>query len=294
VTGENTAAVVLVVGGGWDGLEDGPLSVGCAICLRLARDAYQVVVFDLEDENAERTIARMRDEGLDAYKIVGDTAVQEDCMRAVDEVVERYGRVDHVINNVGIGVLRQHEPGTQAYVDRIVAVNFTGPMLMVSAATPHLPERGSIVNVSSVYGGVDPRPDAYGITKRAESLVLTPSMAVELAPKGIRVNCVTAGYIWNAVTAGTQSTQGSPDESLEEYRRGRAQTLNAFKREGGPVDVANAVAFFVSDEAWWITGQDLIVDGGYSLLNYWDTTSYAERAAESRARGKQREKGVSR
>ena len=135
-TEEQTAPVVLVVGGGWDGAEDGPLSVGCAICLRLARDGYRVVVFDLEDENAEQTIVRMRAEGLEGYKIVGDTAMQEDCKGAVDEVVERFGRLDHVINNVGIGVLRQHEPGTQAYIDRIVAVNFTGPMLMVAAAAP--------------------------------------------------------------------------------------------------------------------------------------------------------------
>src|SRR5215510_8920431 len=99
---ESTSPVALVVGGGWDGAEDGPLSVGCAICLRLARDGHRVVVFDLEDENAERTVTRMREEGLDGYKIVGDTAFQEDCEGAVAEVVERFGRLDHVINNVGI------------------------------------------------------------------------------------------------------------------------------------------------------------------------------------------------
>lgn len=282
-TGRLSGKVGLVVGGGWSGPEDFPLSVGCEISQRLAREGCHVAVLDIEDQNAERTLARISEKGGSAFKIVADTAVQADCKRAVAEVVDRYGQLDILVNNVGLGLTPGYEPGSDAAFERIMAVNFTGLMLMVRHAVPHMPRGGSIVNVGSVFGAIDPIPGAYGISKRAMSLVLTPTFAAEFATQGIRVNCVSAGYIWNAVTRGTKSTQGKPDESLEEFRRGRSETLNALKIEGDGQDIASAVAFLASDEARWITGQDLMVDGGYSLLNFWDTTPYAKRAAAAAA-----------
>jgi NAD(P)-dependent dehydrogenase (short-subunit alcohol dehydrogenase family) len=98
-------------------------------------------------------------------------------------------------------------------------------------------------------------------------------MANLYAPKGIRVNCVTVGYLWNAITQEAKEWQ-APDVSMEDYRRGRAEALNALQEEGDAWDVANAIAFFASDESRWITGQDLVVDGGYCVMNVFEHTEY--------------------
>jgi NAD(P)-dependent dehydrogenase (short-subunit alcohol dehydrogenase family) len=87
------------------------------------------------------------------------------------------------------------------------------------------------------------------------------------------VNCVTVGYVWNAVTQVAKAWQ-APEQTMEEYRHGRAEELSALQIEGDGWDVARAVAFLASDEARWITGQDLAVDGGYSMLGVFDHTTF--------------------
>jgi NAD(P)-dependent dehydrogenase (short-subunit alcohol dehydrogenase family) len=270
--------VALVVGGGWSGPEDGALSVGCAISQHFVREGARVAVMDIDESNADRTIKRIRSEGGDALKVVADTADKDDCRRAVDETVGHFGQLDCVVNNVGLGLLpAEVDPTSDAAFERVLAVNFTGLILMVREAARHLPRGGAIVNVGSVFGAIDPIPGAYGISKRAESLVLTPTFAAEYAPRGIRVNCVSIGYIWNAVTQATKAVQGRADETLEEFRRGRPANLTALNIEGDGWDVAKAVEFLASDDARFITGQDLMVEGGYSLLNVWDHTPYGRR-----------------
>lgn len=271
--GRLTGKVALVVGGGWSGPDDFAIGIGGAICQHLAREGCRVVVLDIDEANAERTLAPIRNEGGDAFPIVADTAVERDCERAVREVVDRCGQLDLLINNVGIGSAPGYEPGSDEEFTRIIDVNFTGELLMAKHAVAQMPRGGAIVNVSSVFGAIDPIPGAYALSKRAVSLVLTPTLAAQYAPLGVRVNCVTVGYVWNAVTQQVHSRQ-APHQTMEEYRRGRAEGLNALQLEGDGWDVAKAVAFFASDDARWITGQDLVVDGGYSLLNVFDMSPY--------------------
>jgi NAD(P)-dependent dehydrogenase (short-subunit alcohol dehydrogenase family) len=272
-TGRLAGKVALVVGGGWGGPDDYAIGLGGAICQNFTREGARVAVLDIADENAERTLAPILAEGGDAFKIVADTAVDADCERSVDEVIRRYGRLDILVNNVGTGTAPGTEPGSDAEYDRIMAVNFTGEVLMCKNAVPKMPRGGSIVNVGSVFGAIDPIPGPYAISKRGVALVLTPTLAAQYAPNGIRVNCVSAGYVWNAVTQLVRDRQ-DPDSSMEEYREGRAKALNALQIEGDGWDVAKAVTFLASDDARWITGQDLICDGGYGLLNVFDMSPY--------------------
>jgi NAD(P)-dependent dehydrogenase (short-subunit alcohol dehydrogenase family) len=272
-SGRFTGKVALVVGGGWGGPDDFAIGIGGAICQLLAREGCRVAVLDIDKDNADRTLRPIASEGGDAFVIVADTAREADCKRAVDEVVARYGQLDILINNVGIGTAAGYERGSVEELDRILAVNFTGEILMARHAVEKMPRGGAIVNVGSVFGAIDPIPGAYALSKRAVSLVTTPTLAAQYAPQGIRVNCVTAGYVWNAVTQQVQNRQ-APGSTMDEYRQGRTRELNALGIEGDGWDVAKAVAFLASDEARWITGQDLIVDGGYGLLSVFDVSPY--------------------
>lgn len=270
--------VVLVVGGGWSGPDDFAIGVGGAISQHLTREGARVAVLDIDDSNAERTLAPIREEEGDAIKIIADTAVEAECKRALEEVIDRYGQLDILINNVGIGFVPGVERGSDEEFERIIAVNFDGLIFMSKHAVPLMPRGGAIVNVGSVFGAIDPIPGAYAISKRAAALVLTPTLAAEYAPRGIRVNCVSAGYIWNAVTQQVHSLQ-APDLSMDEYRRGRSEALNALQIEGDAWDVAKAVGFLAGDDARWITGQDLVVDGGYSVMNVFDASRYGRSLA---------------
>lgn len=273
--------VALVVGGGWSGPDDYAIGIGGAVCQHLARAGARVAVLDIEDANAERTLAPILKEGGDAFKIVADTASDADCKRAVDETVARYGQLDILINNVGTGIAPGCEPGSDEEFDRLMAVNFRGEVLMAKHAVPHMPRGGAIVNVGSVFGATDPIPGGYAVSKRAVSLVLTPTLAAQYAPQGIRVNCVSVGYVWNAVTQLVQDRQ-APGSTMEDYRKGRTAELTALGVEGDAWDVANAVVFLASDKARWITGQDLMVDGGYGVLNVFDRSPYGRNLATTR------------
>jgi NAD(P)-dependent dehydrogenase (short-subunit alcohol dehydrogenase family) len=274
--------VALVAGGGWGGPDDYAIGIGGAICQHLTRAGVRVAVLDIADANAERTLAPIRKEGGDAMKVIADTAIEADCQRAVGEVIAQYGRLDVLINNVGPGSAPGYERGSEAEFDRLMAINFRGEFFMAKHAVPHMPRGGAIVNVGSVMGAIDPVPGAYGVSKRAVSLVATPALAAQYAPLGIRVNCVSVGFVWNALTQSARALQ-APDLTVEEYRKGRAEALTALRVEGDGWDVAHAVAFLASDQARWITGQDLIVDGGYGLLDVFGMSSFGRNFGASQA-----------
>ena len=278
--GRFAGKVALVVGGGWEGPDDAPLGIGAAISQLLAREgARAVAVLDIQPSHGDRTLRLLNEDGANAFSIVGDVASDADCKRAVDEVVDREGRIDVLINNVGAGV-SQHPSDSAEHFDRLLAVNFRAEVRMSELAVPHMPRGGAIVNVGSVFGGADPKPDFYSISKRAVSLVATPALATRYAPQGIRVNCMTVGYLWKAVTARAGAGAGrAPGESLEDFRQARIDGLTALGIEGNGWDVARAVAFLASDDARWTTGQDLFVDGGYSLLSAFDLWSVRTRTS---------------
>src|SRR5438105_15784110 len=221
-----TGKVVLVVGGGWTGPDDFAIGIGAAISEVFAREGGRVAVLDIEKANAERTLGPILRDGGDAFSIIADTAREADCKRAVDEVIARYGQLDILINNIGIGTAAGYVRDSEEAFDRIMAVNFKGEILMAKHAAAKMAPGSAIVNVGSVFGAVDPIPGAYAMSKRAVSLVTTPTLAAQYAPQGIRVNCVTVGYVWNAVTQQVQNRQ-APGQSMDEYRHGRAKALNA-------------------------------------------------------------------
>jgi NAD(P)-dependent dehydrogenase (short-subunit alcohol dehydrogenase family) len=243
--------------------------IGRGIAKRLAADGFDVVVGDVRREpkqgdHYDTDVTTPTDDllvdeyGVDARYVETDTGEAEDLEALVDETVATFDRLDVLVNNAGILI-----PGTSQEVSledwqRVVDVNQTGYFLAAKHAIPHLVEspRGRIVNVSSVnarFGGAGP---AYASTKAAV-VNLTRDLAVEVAEAGVTVNAILPGVI------------ETPMQDLNDEETMERQAANTpLPRLGTPEDVGNAVGFLVSEDAEWITGAQLLVDGGYLAGGY--------------------------
>lgn len=255
--------VALVVGAGSSGPGWGN---GKATAILFAREGARVIAVDRNAEALAETVTLIESEGHAARAIVGDVSRPESCYEMVSAAVEAYGRLDVLHNNVGIlrqgGVVDQTEDDWNA----VIATNLTGIYLTCKAAIPAMLAGGggSIVNISSAAGirylGV---PYASYSASKAAILQLTSITAVEYASRGIRVNAVLPGLMDTPMVA--DSLQGAyGEEEIEELRRVRREQV-PMGRMGDAWDVAHAALFLASDEAKYVTGAHLVVDGGLTV-----------------------------
>lgn len=229
--------------------------IGRAAALALAREGWPVCVNYLTHrEAAEEVVAALRSEGRMAMAFqadVADRAAVEEMARAAAETL---GPVELLVNNAGVAGQCLFQDITDELWNRYLGVNLGGARNAIQAVLPHMisEKRGCIVNISSIWGlrGASCET-AYACTKAA-LIALTRSLALELAPSGIRVNCVAPGVI------DTDMVQVLGQETLRELA---AET--PLGRLGTPEDVAHAVAFFASEKASFLTGQVLTADGGF-------------------------------
>lgn len=247
--------VAIVTGGG---CSDELLGVGAAISDTLAAEGCRVGVLDRDLDLAAATVERIARAGGQAMAIQGDVSQSEDCRRAVDAVTSTYGRLDVLVNNVGIFSAAPLIDVTEDDWDRHMNVNVKGMMLMTRYAARKFGEGAAIVNISSSGAMTPVKGTSAYVTSKGAVISLTLSMAVELTPT--RANCICPDRIWTP-----RFVKRVPPDQVEAVRdaRRRATLLGT---EGTAVDVALATAFLASDDARWITGQVLLVDGGKSLL----------------------------
>jgi NAD(P)-dependent dehydrogenase (short-subunit alcohol dehydrogenase family) len=232
---------------------------GRATAVLFAREGARVLCVDQSKDAAETTRAMIAGEGGAAAVFQADVTRSADCRAMVDEALRRWGRLDILDNNVGIGgratVVEVEEPDW----DHMMRVNVTSMMLASKHAIPAMARGGggAIVNISSI-SALRPRGlTPYTVSKGAV-IALTRAMAVDHAAQGIRVNCIAPGPVYTPmVSAGGMSAE------LRDQRR-RASPLGI---EGTGWDVANAALFLASDEARYITGVVLPVDGGVTLTS---------------------------
>ncbi|MDR7255071.1 NAD(P)-dependent dehydrogenase (short-subunit alcohol dehydrogenase family) [Nocardioides sp. BE266] len=222
-----------------------------------------MVAFDRDLASAEATVASIEAEGGEALAVAGDVTQPADCRRGVQAATDRWGRLDVLHNNVGI--LRRGGILDQSLEDwnLVLQTNLTGVFLACQAAIPAMIESGggSIVNVSSAAGlrYVGVPYVAYSASKAAV-LHITATTAVEQATNGVRVNAVVPGLIDTPMAMG--SLRGAyGDEDVKQLKQIRAEQV-PMGRMGDPWDVANAALFLASDEAAYVTGTHIIVDGG--------------------------------
>jgi NAD(P)-dependent dehydrogenase (short-subunit alcohol dehydrogenase family) len=237
------------------GAEDEDIGIGRAIAVMLAGEGAKVACIDLDIARSEGTAARIRRAGGEAFAMAGDVSRTDDCRRFVDAAAARYGRVDILVNNVGISSPTQLVTIDEATWDRILDVNLKSAMLMSKFAVPCMIAGGggAIVNISSIAGIRAHGGLAYG-TSKAAMAQLAREIAALHGRDGIRANSVAPGHVM------TPHAMHVLPPGLREIRR----KVGPLGIEGDAWDVAHAVVFLVSDEARFITGVQLAVDGGVS------------------------------
>ena len=229
--------------------------IGRAVAAVLARDGWAVCVNYLERRDAAESLVReLRAQGRAAMAFQADIADRESADACVRAASEELGPVELLVNNAGISRQGLFQDLDDAAWDRLLAVNLTGPRNAVLAVLPHMlsEKRGCVVNISSMWGLRGASCEAAYAATKAGVIGLTRSLALELAPSGIRVNCVAPGCVETDMV-----------RVLGEDTRRMLAEETPLGRLGRPEDVAEAVAFLASEKAAFITGQVLAADGGF-------------------------------
>ena len=252
--------VALVTGGGQTPGET--LGNGRAICIRFAQEGASVVVADRITERAEETVERLGSEGHAAVAVTADVTRSDDCRVMVETAVERFGRLDVLVNNVGIGGADGGPVSLAEEVwDRIQEVNLKGMYLTCKHALPVMREQGAgaIVNISSLAAVASTNMLAYK-TSKAGVNALTQAVANGNAKHGIRANAIMPGLMDTPMAVDALAEALGVERS--QVAEARAAQVPLGQRQGTAWDVANAALFLASDEAQFITGVVLPVDGG--------------------------------
>lgn len=238
----------------------GTTGIGKAIALRLARAGCRVAVnYYVEPERAAATVAELESLGAEAVAVAADVGVPSEVHRMMDEVVRRFGGLDVLVNNAGVQTWTPFLEVTEDEWNLVIRTNLTGCFLCTQAAARHMQTAGgAVVNIGSGCNKV-PFPGLVAYTASKGGIeMLTKVAAVELARHRIRVNCAAPGAV------DVERTR----LELDDYA-GTWGALTPLGRVGSPEDIADAVAFLAGQEASFITGQTLWVDGGLFTQPPW-------------------------
>jgi glucose 1-dehydrogenase len=242
--------------------------IGQAIAIRLAQEGCNVAINyrksveeaeETEEQAMQKACEQAADCGVETLLVQGDVAQESDIIRIINQTIERFGNLDILINNAGIQTeAASHELSTDDF-DRVIAINLRGAYLCARETIKHLlaqKRSGVIINISSVHE-IIPRPMyiAYSMSKGGMGN-LTKTLALEYASQGIRVNGIAPGA---TITPINQDWINDPEH------RATVESHIPMGRSGTSEEMAAAVAFLASDEATYITGQTLFIDGGLTL-----------------------------
>ena len=238
------------------------VGLGRAIALRMAEEGASVAVLDVQDADARAFVAELNQRGLSAAFWRCDVSSESEVQSVLNEVARRFGRIDILVNNAGVaGASRPTHEITEAEWDWVQAINVKGVFFCTKHAIPYLRQAGggSIINLSSIYGLVG-APDAppYHASKGAVRL-MSKTDAMLYAADRIRVNSIHPGFIWTPMVEGHLAAQGDVDEG-----RKAVDALHPLGHIGEPDDIAWGAVYLASDEAKFVTGSELVIDGGYT------------------------------
>jgi NAD(P)-dependent dehydrogenase (short-subunit alcohol dehydrogenase family) len=241
----------------------GALGIGRSCAFKLAEEGSAVVVTDVDVDQGSRVAAEIRGRGGDAVFVEHNVADESQWDHVMKVVVERFKKLDVLVNNAGVALAKDVEHTTLEEWRRLMSINLDGVFLGTKHAIQAMKANrgGSIVNLSSIEGLVgDPNLAAYNASKGGVRL-LTKSAALYCAKAGynIRVNSVHPGYIWTPMVENYLKSQGDVAQG-----RKLLDSLHPIGHVGEPDDIAYGVLYLASDEAKFVTGTELVIDGGYT------------------------------
>lgn len=233
--------------------------IGAGVAKKLASEGAKVAVVDLKEEFCMNTVQEIRDAGGVAIPVACDVSKADQVEQAVEKVVKEFGRLDILVNNAGVTRDNLVFKMSEEDWDTVIDIHLKGTFLFSKAAQKYMVEQryGKIVNTSSV-GAVGKRGQANYSSAKAGIIALTKTLAIELGPFNINVNCVAPGFIETDMTRATAERLG---QDFNEVIKMASQKI-PMRRVGKPEDVANVVAFLVSDEASYVAGEVIRVSGG--------------------------------
>ena len=244
MTPNNKTAIVTGAGQG----------IGKGIALTLAQEGYNIVVSDINLEEANKVATEISNLGIKSLAIKCDVSLKSEVDGMISSVLENFNQIDVLINNAGIYPFKPFLELTESDWDKVININLKGTFLTNQAVAKVMPEGGKIINISSIAAFVGFESLTHYCATKGGINAFVRALALELAPKKININVVAPGAI---ETPGAQM----PNEDLKN------QTIAGipWKRMGQPSDIANTVAFLASNKSDYITGQIIVVDGGYTL-----------------------------
>ena len=231
--------------------------IGRAIAVALAQKGASVVInYAGKKEAALETEALCKQAGAETLLVQGDVAKAEDCNRIIEEALKNFGRIDILVNNAGITRDNLLMKMSEEEFDQVIATNLRGTYLMMKGVSRLMMRQryGRIINLASVVGIMGNSGQANYAASKGGVIAMTKSFAREIATRGVTVNAVAPGFI------DTDMTKALPEKTREAICASIPEG-----KMGNPSDVARAVAFFASEEAGYITGQVLCVDGGMCM-----------------------------
>lgn len=241
----------------------GASGIGKATCQKLAGEGATVAITDVKDDEGIELGEQISEHGGQAAYWNLDVTNETQIKRIFSEINERFGPIDGLVNNAGIsGADKATDEVTKEEWEEVMDINVTGVFLCTKYVIPYMRQNGggSIVNLSSIYGIVGNQDlPPYHASKGAVR-VMTKNDALFYAEDGIRVNSVHPGFIWTPLVEELAERQ---EQSVEEFRE-ELDSLHPLGHVGKPGDIASGIAFLSSDESSFMTGSELVIDGGYT------------------------------